>query len=552
MLISLEQVQKWLLVEEGETIEFKEAKGSFSFESLAKYVTAIANEGGGYIVFGVSPKVPRRVVGSGVWPDFSSKAHEILQRTHLRVDVAEVQHPDGRVLVFKVPGRSIGTPVALDGAYWMRAGESLVAMTPERLKSIFDEAVADFSAEVSKSATIEDLDPVAIARFRLLWRQRSNNPSLDALSDIQLLEDAGLLVSGAVTHAAIVLLGKAKPMARLLGQAEVIFEYRSDEMPGPANQRVEFRQGFLTFFDELWNLINLRNDKQSYQDGLLMRYVETFDERVCREAILNAISHRDYRSGASVSVQQFPRHMLIESPGGFPDGVDQENLLFRQSARNRLLADSLAKCGFVERAGQGADLMFRRCIEQGKGLPDYSGTDKHWVNLRLHGSIKDPQFIRYLEGISKKTGRSFGVRELLVLSAIHDERTPGRALEQEVTSLVACGAIERVSRNKLVLARKFYEMAGRPGEYTRRRGLDRETNKELLVRHITAAGVSGAKMAELLQVLPAKSRHDVGHLLVELRREGRVHMRGIRRGAAWQAGPEPEANLPVDEGEMRK
>ena len=143
------------------------------------------------------------------------------------------------------------------------------------------------------------------------------------------------------------MLGTRKALGRLLAQAEVVFEYRSNEEPGPANQRVEFRRGFLGFFDELLGLIAGRNDLQHYQEGLFVWDIPTFNERTCREAILNAIAHRDYRSGASAFVRQYPRPLVIESPGGFPPGINAENLLYRQYARNRLLAESLARCGFA-------------------------------------------------------------------------------------------------------------------------------------------------------------------------------------------------------------
>jgi len=158
-------------------------------------------------------------------------------------------------------------------------------------------------------------------------------------------------------------------LGRFLAQAEVIFEYRSTEVPGPANQRDEYRQGFLLFYDKLWDTVNLRNDLQHYQEGFVMHPVPTFSEQSVREATLNAVSHRDYRHPGSVFVRQFPRRIEIVSPGGFPAGVTPENILYRQNARNRLIADNLARCGLVERAGQGANRMFAESVRQGKRLP---------------------------------------------------------------------------------------------------------------------------------------------------------------------------------------
>ena len=423
----------------------------------------------------------------------------------------------------------------------MRAGESLTAMTPEVLKRVFDEAVPDYSAEVCSQASLEDLDPAAVEVFRALWSRKSGNAALDGLPPAQLLEDAGLLVGGGVTYAALVLLGKPKALDRLLAQAEVIFEYRSDDEPGPAAQRVELRRGFLTFYDELWRLVSLRNDVQHYQEGLFVWDIPTFNERAVREAILNAVSHRDYRSGASVFVRQYPRRLVVESPGGFPPGITKDNVLFRQNPRNRLLAESLARCGFVERSGQGADLMFRACIEEGKPRPDYSNTDAHWVFLTLHGGVRDPRFVQFLERVSAEMGESFGLRDLLVLSRVHDDEPVPEDLAKEVPRLLDSGVIERIGRRRLVLSRRFYRFLKRPAEYTRRKGLDQETNKELLLKHLRSCGEEGVPMAELRQVLPQKSRAEVKRLMVRLREEGRVVMRGRTRGARWFALPDAGA-----------
>lgn len=108
----------------------------------------------------------------------------------------------------------------------MRAGESLVPMTPDMLKRIFAEAGPDFSAEICTGATLADLDPQAIGNLRMLWRRKSGNAALDRLDPDQSLADAELVVDG-VTYAALVLLGTRQELGKHLAQAEVIFEYRA-------------------------------------------------------------------------------------------------------------------------------------------------------------------------------------------------------------------------------------------------------------------------------------------------------------------------------------
>jgi len=209
-----------------------------------------------------------------------------------------------------------------------------------------------------------------------------------------------------------------------------------------------------------------------------------------------------------------------------------------------LLADSLARCGFVERAGQGADLMFRRCIEQGKPRPDFTNTDAYWVFLTLHGNVSDPQFVRFLEQVARKRGASFGIRDLMVLSLVHEAAAVPPDLQKEVGHLLDHGVIERVGPRRLILSKKFYRFLRRPGEYTRRRGLDHETNKQLLLAHIRSADRGeGVKMDELLLVLPAKSRDQVKRMVLELRDEALVHAEGAKRWTRWFPGPTPDSAM---------
>lgn len=86
---------------------------------------------------------------------------------------------------------------------------------------------------------------------------------------------------------------------------------------------------------------------------------------------------------------------------------------------------------------------------------------------------------------------------------------------------------------RYLLSRRFYRFLGQGGVYTRRRGLDRDTNKSLLLRHIEDSAATGTRLEELQQVLPALSRHQVQSLLRELKRDGRVAVRGTTKAARW-------------------
>ena len=270
---------------------------------------------------------------------------------------------------------------------------------------------------------------------------------------------------------------------------------------------------------------------KQFREGLLRINIPTFSEDVAREAILNAISHRDYRHGGSVFVRQTPRQLEIMSPGGFPVGITAENILMRQNPRNRRLADALARCGFVERSGQGADLMFQRSIREGKRRPDFSESDEHTVVLKLRGDISDPRFLQFLEKIGEEKLETFSTADFLVLDTVHRELPIPPVLRINAQRLEELGVIEHVSRNKFMLSQGLYTFLGQRGVYTRRRGLARDTNKQLLLQHIRQNERS--PMRELMQVLPNHSREQVKELLYELRNDGLIEVIGRSRAAVW-------------------
>ena len=542
MTVSMDELQTWMNAKEDEHLEFKEAKSNFHFETLVNYCVALANESGGRMILGVTDKPPRAVVGSQAFRDLERTKAGLIERLRLRVDADEGQHPNGRIVVFHVPSRPIGMPIQYKGAYWMRGGERLVPMTPDQLQRIFAEAGPDFSSEICPRAQLDDLDPAAVDVLRQLWQRKSPDQDISSRPVEQLLADAELLVDGQVTYAALILLGTRKALGKYLAQAELVFEYRSTETPGPAAARHEFRQGFLPVLDELWQLINLRNDIRPFQQGLFVLDVPTFNERVVREAVLNAVSHRDYRHGGSVFVRQYPRRIEIVSPGGLPPGITPENILRQQNPRNRRIAEVLGRCGLVERAGQGFDLIFRECIRQSKPLPDFSHTDAHSVWLTLHGDIQDPEFLRFLEEIGQERMAMFSTDDFLLVDLIHREQEIPDFLKLRLEYLREEGIIERVGRGRgvrFLLSQRFYRRIGKAGTYTRKRGLDRETNKALLLKHIQDNRREGSRLKELRQVLPFLSRPQVQALLRDLKIAGRIHKIGATKAARWYPGRPP-------------
>lgn len=494
-------------------------------------------------------KRPRQVVGTTGFPQPERTRKSLCDRLHLPIDFQEIQHPDcapgSRVLAFKVPARPLGLPIKHGGRYWMRKEDSLVEMSEDKLREIFSESGQDFSADECRNLAVEDLDPVAIDNFRQLWISKARKAGetqlaerlLSATND-QLLADIEAARNGRLTYAALVLFGNSEAVGRFLAQAEIVFEYRSSDASGPAQERQEFRRGFFGYYNSLWESINKRNDKQEFQEGLFVSQIVTFSERTVREALLNAVCHRNYQLGSNIFVRQYPRRLEIDSPGGLPLGITLENILDRQNPRNRRIAEILTKCGLVERSGQGMNLIYEELIKQSKPVPDFARTDQYQFGLTLHGTIENPAFIRFVEKVGKETTAFFDAHDWMIFAAAAKGEKAPRGQDARLRRLFELGVIEKGKGRTLMLSRKYYEFAGQKGVYTRKKGLGRKQNMALLLNHIDGNKAQGCKLDELCQVLNALPPTTVQSLLRSMQRSGEVHSVGKTNQGRWYPGPQ--------------
>jgi ATP-dependent DNA helicase RecG len=145
--------------------------------------------------------------------------------------------------------------------------------------------------------------------------------------------------------------------------------------------------------------------------------VLNFPERSVREAILNAICHRNYFNPESVVVKLNPKKFEVTSPGSLPEGVTPKNIVDKQSRRNRLLAEALEKCGLIERSGLGVDLMIESAVFLGQDLPVFDEPDGRFVHLALHGNI-DKDFSLFMNTIDKDSRKELSISELITLDYI--------------------------------------------------------------------------------------------------------------------------------------
>ncbi len=401
------------LREREDHIEFKEAKHNFPFAGgerkeakerrhcVLGYVVALANERGGRLVLGMADKYPHAVVGSDFAQDEEGQlVDEIYKRLYIRVRTEVLFENGKRVLVITTPSRPVGKALRFEGVPLMRTGESLREMDDAEYLSVIQEQDPDFSVKTCEGLSLEDLDDDAIAKLRQLIYDKRKKADILTVPLEQMLSDLNLMTpENRITFAALILIGKTSAIERNLPQDNVVVEYRNNRSLDRYTARKEFRYPLIRAVDEIWEYIShpASNPLLHVNDMPRILDVPGFNEETIREAILNACVHRSFQMPGDILIKIYPDSFEITNPGGFPFGVNIGNILtVNSSPRNRLLAETIEKTGLIERSGQGADIMFRNCVAEGKPLPDYSESDDYQVSLRVKAVIENPRLYIFL------------------------------------------------------------------------------------------------------------------------------------------------------------
>ena len=474
---TIQQLQQ--MRESEDRVEFKAGEGgNISYDGRGKtnpkdrrrcilgYVIALCNEGGGRLVIGMHDNYPHRVTGTRQAHNAIGQLEsDIYRDTTIRPEIYELYDEENRrVLVIEVPSRPIGKVFKFEDVPLMRVGEELKPMSDAMYLKILQESEPDFSEKICEGLTLEDLDEEAIRVMKQGYAQRWNKPEFVSTPTLQVLRDFALMnKDGQLTNAALILLGKSEVIRKHLYCNRVTVEYRLYHSMIEYTARQEFQEPLVLMVDSVWNYINqpASNPLQHYNDGFRIGDIPAFNREVVREAILNACCHRVMFIQSDVVVKQYPDQLVITNAGGFPVGVDVDNILTVNSMpRCKLITEVLQKAGFIEKSGQGVDKMFYHCLMDGKLLPDYSLTDDWQVCLRLPGEIKYPAFMLYARELqnARPANNKLNVFDLLALFRASQGDSQRHTDEVTLRKLINEGLLIS-AQDGYKLSDRYYEIA---------------------------------------------------------------------------------------------
>lgn len=493
------------------TVEFKSDENRLPDHELIEAVVCLANADGGSIYLGVEDD--GRVTGL-------HKAHKNLgglpamvannTRPPVMVTVSELSVAGGRVAEIHVPRATRIVSTANGMIKRRRIGsdgrpECVPLMPEEQPSRLSDLGMLDASRLPVPGGELADLDPAERARLRQFVERFHGDAALLDLSDDELDGALSLVVRDGghrvPSLAGLLLLGRELRLRELVPTHEVAFQV----LDGESVKINEFtRAPLLRVFEWLETLFTPLNVEQELQSGLFRVGVPRVDKTAYREAIANALTHRDYARLGAVHVRFEHEALAISNPGGFVAGVTTHNLLTTEPrARNPVLADAFKRLGLVERTGRGVDLIYRGLLRYGRPPPDFTRSTSDSVVLRLDASGADLSFVKLIVEAENQRRSSLPVDSLIALTCLKQQR---RLTSEELAlgiqkdrvdakrtleALLEAGLVTPHGNTKgrtYTLAPTIYAELGKAVEYTRQTGLGPAEHEQLVLKHARTYG----------------------------------------------------------------
>lgn len=483
--MTIEEFEKDLATGESVTVEFKswiKAKDMRERISLAvEELIAFANTKGGVLYFGVEDN--GEVTGCEKY-DCQKIMESIYDRTRpsLFTEIEVIKYNTLDVLAIKVipDGNTYATT---DGKCLKRLGKNSKPYYPDEMSNKFLSIQnPDFSSQIVVESSENDINKLEVYNLKEKLRIRDPKSTLPDLEDTAFMRDLGLIKEDGnlqkLTIAGLLFVGKETSIKRLLPQAEVIYLHYSADNLEEYDARIDMRQPIITILDRLTEKIQNSNKIVNVQVGLFRLEVVDFSEKVFQEALLNAIAHRDYQTASAVYVKHYPDKIIIENPGGFLSGITTDNIITHPSVpRNKLIAETLQRLKYVQRTGQGVDIIFREMLSSGKPYPQYNVYNDA-VSLIIYSSIDDVDFVKFIAQEQNKKQRMMPLAELMVLRYLTDNKWISMSETQRLTqtsldesrktisNLTKDGLIELIGKEYMLTA-KVYEAIKSDVEYTK-------------------------------------------------------------------------------------
>lgn len=536
------------------TVEFKSDRKRLSDTDLVEALVCLANTEGGELWLGVEDDG----TPTGLHADHQLLAGLtglVAARTSpslaVQVDAVDL----AGVVVARIAVPKSHTEVCTAGGVYVRrrlkydgSPECAPMLPHERMSRAASFGLIDVSAMPVVGAQLSDLDPLERERLRQAVQQYGGDRVLLELDD-EALDGALALTarqpdgSRVPTLTGLLLVGREAALKDLLPTHEFAFQVMAQQ----AVRFNEFRRfPLLKALDWLETNFRPYNPEDEIQVGLFRVPVPMVDMGAFREAVANALIHRDYHRMGAVHVRLEDDALVVSNPGGLVDGVTLDNLLVTEPRpRYRNLADAMKRIGVVERSGRGVDTIYRGLLKFGRPAPDYGLTDRLNVVVRLLTDPADLDFRRLIVEEERRRAAELPIDSLIALAALRElKRVTADELavriqrdaagaKSTLEALTEAGLVEAHGATRgrsYTLSAAVYQRTGDKAAYTRQKGFSQIQNEQMVLNFVGQHGrIKRSEAMELCRL----SDDQAFRLLKRLVEQGQLVAHGERRGAYY-------------------
>ena len=438
---------------ESETVELKASLAEL--DAALVDICALLNHRGGKLYFGVRPD--HRVVGLTVADSTLLKVSQKIRQKLKPEIIPEIRERSdgGKSIIEVIISEGTHKPYFVDGVAYIRSGSESVKMPPDVLtRLIMEQQGYVWDRAICAGASFDDIDPALVKSYLTRARQVRQS-DLDTETPVETaLESLELLKDGKPSNAAILLFGRKPQM--FIDQAEIrCAKFRGDDVTEPYSNMKVIRGAIVAQIDQTEQFIRDNIAKAAWIPKEKFEREESWEypPDAFREAIINAVCHRDYQSSGNVQVSIFTNSLEILNPGLLPSTLTIEALKRRHSSkpRNRLIAEMLFKIKYIEKFGSGTTKMIRVCRERGVPEPEFCEQDEDFmVTLRrssVNVLLEQPQLLNERQKqaiVYLKIHESITSAELARLAGCAE-----RTARQDLSKLIEWNAVEARKEGKI-------------------------------------------------------------------------------------------------------
>lgn len=532
---------------ESEVVEFKEATSNFSFNDIGKYFSALGNEANirglaeAWLIFGITNDKQIKGTNYRKGGNLQSLKKEITNGTNEKLtfyDIYCIEIENKRIVAFQIPPAISGIVTTWHGASYAREDESLVPLPMNKIDLIRSQVGRDWSKEIVSEATIDDLDPEAVAYARKMFIRREENRDgasdiIEKLSDIEVLNKAGLTFKGQITRTALLLLGKKESSFYFDGFVPRITWtlYNADKS---VKAYEHFDMPLLLAVDKVYGKI--RNEKYRYiagQTTLFPEEVDQYNPNLVKEIINNCIAHSDYRLRGKINVEEYEDRLVFINEGAFiPETVEQalEPGYKPPYYRNAFLCNAMVNMYMIDTNSMGIPMIYEIQKDKCFPLPTFDLETPNRVIVTVYGKVMDSNYTQLLHA-----NGDLDLRTVFLLDQVQKKKTISK---EDFSQLKSRNLVEGRYPN-IFVSYKVAKAVGNKATYVRQKGLDEEVCMQLI---LSTLKLGPAKKSDLFAVLKdalpdvlteEQKSKKLSNLLQKMKRARIIDVKGIAANSEW-------------------